>query len=56
MLKKLGMLLGLGTLPIFACGPNIGGVVIFFSPFIIAAIMILWALSQLITGKKEEDV
>ena len=47
MFKKLGILFGLGTLPIFACGFNIGSIVIPFTPYMIPIVMIVCALIQL---------
>jgi hypothetical protein len=54
MLKKIGVLLGLGTLPIFACGSNMGSVVMLFASYLIPIVMIVWALIQL--SKKDTSV
>jgi len=47
MFKKIGILLGLGTIPIFACGPNFGSMVMLFGSYLIPVIMIVWVLIQL---------
>lgn len=47
MFQKIAILLGLGTLPIFACGPNVGSVVMLFGSYLIPVVVIVWALIQL---------
>ena len=47
MFKKIGILLGLGTLPIFACGPNMGSMVMLFGSYLIPIVVIVLALMQL---------
>ena len=54
MFKKIVISLGLGTLPIFACGPNVGSIVMLFGSYFIPVIMIVWLLMQL--NKKDTNV
>jgi hypothetical protein len=55
MFKKILVLLMFGTLPMFACGPNMGTMVVLVSLYAIPIGVIVWALSQLSKSSKKNN-